>query len=365
MHNEDIPFGDHYYFGNSNDAVLVQSPVIESLTRFLLDKDPEMKTRIEKVAEDLRKPIQRCLAKETFLRLSASDDYKSVYMSVKDGLPQVIIQRLIGTNLLPPIAFEKPNLVRSRDNLSYLNKSMAILNKAVQEHELGGQIHEEDISRLQECIKAIIDFIDKLDKGKDIVTRILGIDEDVLGAYFISDKEIHLYWLVIGLVADRLKVSVEALTAVVAAHEWAHVYTHLGADAGGQHWETGSFATASSIVVESLAQYYGGLVCESLSSKQPGCFEAYLKLLVGQPTAYRFHLGWLREASSTPLSEKANDNSDWEWISRPEWREAVRSALLVMRAGDNRQGQSLHDALGDARDRLNSDRHRLDRSSKR
>ncbi len=187
------------------------------------------------------------------------------------------------------------------------------------------------------------------EKHDSIVDSIVKIDKDVLGAYFFHEGEIHLYWLVIGLFSLDYGVSPESMTAVVAAHEWAHAYTHLGADVGGRRWETDAFASCSFTIVESLAQYYGGLACERLSN---GCFDAYLKLLAKQPEPYRWHLCWF---GGNACEDKDNPSQDWNsWlkISNPDLREAVRFALLEARSRNYYTRDDFTNALNEVGSRL-------------
>ena len=108
---------------------------------------------------------------------------------------------------------------------------------------------------------------------------ILKIDEDVLGIYDHSGTEpkIELYWGIIGLVARDLNVSVEDLTCVVLAHEFAHAFTHVGSDANHLSWDSVQFQQAAHEVKEGLAQYFTALVCRQI--KVRGAYDAYEKLL--------------------------------------------------------------------------------------
>ena len=72
--------------------------------------------------------------------------------------------------------------------------------------------------------------------------------QDILGAYFFRVPAISVYWMVIGIMSGVLGVSVEALTIVVATHELAHAYSHLGRDIDGGRWETEAFARADASV---------------------------------------------------------------------------------------------------------------------
>jgi hypothetical protein len=121
---------------------------------------------------------------------------------------------------------------------------------------------------------------------------ILSINEDVLGIYDYggTDPKVELYWGVIGLVAGDLNVSVEDLTCVVLAHEYAHAFTHVGSDANNASWDTRHFARTDHSVKEGLAQYFTELTCRQL--KVRGAYGAYEKLLEQQPPAYLVHLEW-------------------------------------------------------------------------
>ena len=159
----------------------------------------------------------------------------------------------------------------------------------------------------------------------DLVKEILNIDNDILGCYKFGKKtfnflpsvsgsifgEVYLYWGVIGLISSRLGVEVEALTAVVLAHELSHAYSHLGFDIDGNNWDNGGFKNTESAVKEGLAQYYTELVIKRLRYKIPGAWEAYIKLLEKQNEDYYTHKIWMDEIKVTP--------------------EIVRSALIQLR----------------------------------
>ena len=116
-------------------------------------------------------------------------------------------------------------------------------------------------------------------RGIEIHKRLGAIKEDVLGAYFFRVPEVHLYWMVIGLVAGVLGISVESLTVVVATHELAHAYSHLGRDIDGKRWETEDFARADLNIVEGIAQFYTEVVSPKLEARNPAVFPAYASLV--------------------------------------------------------------------------------------
>ena len=146
-----------------------------------------------------------------------------------------------------------------------------------------------DIRRVRETAT---NWLRKLDE-RNTVKQVIGIEEDVLGAYFFRIPQIRLYWVVIGITARTLGVAVEALTIVVLAHELAHAYTHLGRDIDNERWDTGHFADSDLDIVEGLAQFYTKVICTRLQDRMPAALQAYEALLKEQSGPYRAHLNWV------------------------------------------------------------------------
>jgi hypothetical protein len=178
----------------------------------------------------------------------------------------------------------------------------------------------------------------------DFLKQVFGVNEDVLGLYSFRrspnallfgdepppNARIDLYWGVIGLVARVLGVSVEALTVKVLAHELAHAYTHIGADADGRRWDTSSFGDADRALKEGLAQYYTVRVLDRLDRQTSEARLAYERLLPHQPACYRAHVPWLE--AHTP--------------------EEVREAMLTVRRNGAGTTACFEKALEVARKRL-------------
>lgn len=154
----------------------------------------------------------------------------------------------------------------------------------------------------------------------EIRQKLGGVDEDILGAYFFRVPEVHLYWMVIGLVAGVLGITAESLTVVVATHELAHAYSHLGRDIDGTRWETEAFARADLNIVEGIAQFYTEVISRKLETRNPPVFPAYKKLTDIQQGPYRVHEEWAKRKSGdkdTPL---------------PQAGEIVRATLVQCRS---------------------------------
>lgn len=147
---------------------------------------------------------------------------------------------------------------------------------------------------IENSLSTLTTLVTELDKSNPFKT-VWQIEEDVLGAYFFYQGRIELYWIPIGLMAADLGVTPEALTQVVAAHELAHAYTHLGFDIDNQTWDTQNFATSSLDVVEGTAQFFTEAVCRRLMNRWPDTHDAYLALLEKQTGPYKAHEGWVQK----------------------------------------------------------------------
>lgn len=158
---------------------------------------------------------------------------------------------------------------------------------------------------LEEACDSIAQMLKEASRA-NVLGQIFAIQDDVLGVYRFdpprqrswdysddANARIELFWGVIGPVSRLLGVSVEGLTVKVRAHELAHAYTHVGADADGRRWGTTAFQPTDRALLEGLAQYYTCRVLERLGKQTPGAMDAYEKLLPHQPAIYRTHLGWL------------------------------------------------------------------------
>ena len=185
------------------------------------------------------------------------------------------------------------------------------------------------VDRWQLALKRVEEMSSELEEyfrsHCDVVPRILAIEKDVLGAYIYGlagrwgvEQRIEIYYPVIGLVAPRLQVPVEALSVVVLIHELAHAYSHLGYDIDENSWDTDAFSRAELSITEGIAQYFTHRIAEKLIIENQEVKRAYEALLEHQPQPYKAHLEWVE--SATP--------------------EAVRVALLACR---NRRMQALSD----------------------
>jgi hypothetical protein len=141
----------------------------------------------------------------------------------------------------------------------------------------------------------------------ELQKKLSEIHEDVLGAYFFRVPEIYIYWMAIGLVCSTLQVDAESLTVVVVLHELAHAYSHLGRDIDSNRWDVESFARADLRIVEGIAQFYTGAICQKMGERYPAALSAFEALLRIQSGPYLVHKGWMKAPGKDTLSPRAGE----------------------------------------------------------
>jgi len=261
---------------------------------------------------------------------------------LQPGLPASI-----GGRLIPDehafAALLSPMRKRLQD-VFFGTQEIASLAAELRTGEIEAQLLEtktSDLAAVRDLAAVLLDLAERF----DLARWLLGVDEDVLGAYFHPEAtlfdepanvHIELYWAVIGLVAPMIDTTVEALTVVTLAHEVAHAYTHVGTDTDGKRWGARAFAESDAALREGLAQYYTHLACNGMERDAPGCRDAQEALLPRLPTRYHSHEPWLREFTG----------------------EQVRLALIETRLAGAGTIGSFENRLAKARERIPQGRSR-------
>lgn len=313
---------------------------------------PETETIVEKTRQRFNQTIRQILRAETRLHLNSittgdsgeERDVRAVRVSVKPGMPEQLKTIQFEESLW--IAIE---LAPLRGPLEMARRAMLDLDKPISQLMMNAEFAERfpgsdyAIWGLQELIDGLLEEAKKF----EFLTQVFGVNEDVLGLYSFQRSQngllfgdepppnarVDLYWGVIGLVARVLGVSVEALTVKVLAHELAHAYTHIGADADGRRWDSSSFGLADRALKEGLAQYYTVRVLDRLDRQISEARIAYDRLLPHQPACYSAHVPWLE--AHTP--------------------EEVREAMLTVRRNGSGTTARFENALEVARKRLRNE----------
>jgi hypothetical protein len=292
-----------------------------------------IRPRVEEAVKQWNDRIRTYIRNETRLRLTKEGKRFDVPVRVVAEWPSEVAEILQEATdpLCPLLQSEISTIVSLRHNASRLHDFLPHL-ASVEPRQT------ETVRRMQLSLKWAEEVCSELEKyfksRCDVVPRILALEKDVLGAYLYGlagrwgvEQRIEIYHPVIGLVAPRLQVQIEALTVVVLIHELAHAYSHLGHDIDENSWDTDAFSGAELAVVEGIAQYFTDRIADKLFLDSPEVKCAYEALLEYQAKPYKVHLEWVNNA--TP--------------------EAVRAALLRCR---NRRMEVLaefEDALAQSR----------------
>jgi hypothetical protein len=274
------------------------SPLERRFGEFLKRHEPGLKGRVDRAFKQWNNILRDYLRNETGLRLTVGDEGQAVPVRIDDGLPG-------------PFA----KVIEDLDQIDW----QLLLNRHVLQQGLRAtkfvQHGFEWISEWSRVKRPVTEYKEVRHVGiffylllrrlrsLDFSQRVRAIQEDVLGAYFFRIPEVRLYWMVIGFLSGVLGVSVEALTGVVAAHELAHAYTHLGRDIDGNRWNMVDFAGAELGIVEGLAQFYTAFICNKLEHRFPKVHQAYNGLLTLQSGPYRVHEGWFNEQHKSTAGE--------------------------------------------------------------
>jgi hypothetical protein len=280
------------------------------LLRKLLEQlPPDTEERVRKAKDRWNTRIREALRRETRLSLHRRDEYRdkdeiiAVPINLCPGLPEELRpldDKIADEHELALLLAPYRQIITALANStkSATDELLPALSRSKFASLLPRNIGH-DISSVGQFAQFLLARL----KSFDLTDFVLKVNKDILGVYryklwrAVDDPQpkIELYWGVIGLIARDLALEPEQLTCVVLAHELAHGYSHVGADADDQYWTTKAFSVSSPEVVEGLAQYYGWLVCKRLDETLPGTLNSYNALLEKQSGPYRTHVTWMHE----------------------------------------------------------------------
>lgn len=312
---------DRYFAKDGpSKARQLSTPELE-IGKLLEKRFPNLKNRVERAFKESNTLIREHLRAETGFKLSIDDKRQSVQVRVVAGIPTTLLNTLKVKTEVMELYLDLSLLKNTANGLA---RTIGKYNFLKDWPPMMGHLSPvEELKRSQQTIEYLCGELE----GIDIFDYVWNIDEDVLGAYYFHQRRIELFWMPIGLIAANLDVSPEALTQVVAIHELAHAYTHLGFDIDDQAWETLAFAMTDSNVIEGIAQFFTNAVCRRMENRYSEALQAYEALLDKQTGPYKAHLDWVdpKEASG----------------------EAVRNALIMFRS----HGENSHEIFVDMIDR--------------
>lgn len=308
------------------------------ITDLLRKVEPETERVVSETRQRFNQAVRRHLRDETRLYLSTGGergeerDVRAVRVAVTAGIPEELEDQEFDEGLALALALAPLTRVLEEAHVSISNAIPAVAR--LYDREDFVDAFADAGPTLEEARETIAAMLKEASRA-NVLGQIFAIREDVLGVYRFNpptqpswgdtddaNARIELFWGVIGLVSRLLGVSLEGLTVKVLAHELAHAYTHVGADADGRRWGTTAFQRTDRGLKEGLAQYYTCRVLERLGKQAPGAMDAYEKLLPHQPAIYRTHLDWLeshspeevREAMLTIRCRDAGRLDEFEWL---------------------------------------------------
>ncbi len=274
---------------NARDRQDEEDPALRRLRHVLSTIDGKLKEQVEGWVKKWNQVLRESMRNQTALRLSVGEDRASVPIRVTDGMPSPL------RNLLAQrkddelyLLLRMPLIIQARDGAGHVAETKVIPNGKLAwlSNECDGLLKSRDTFQR---------IINELGLG-DLLDRVAGIHEDILGAYYFRIPEIRIHWMSVGFVSSVLGVDPEALTIVTLAHELAHAYTHKGQDIDGQRWDGGNaFALSDLSVVEGLAQFFTAQCCKDMGTRHPLAVSTYEILLNNQPAAYQIQTEWVND----------------------------------------------------------------------
>ena len=293
---------------------------------------PDAEDRVSRSFKQWNQIIREHIRTSTGLKLSDKDGTWSVPVKVVDGFP-IEFAKLIN-KYDDPVLWQ---LIVGQPKLGAMVEGARFLLESWEEIESWPTLPKK-WKRMKRPLERTQDFavaLQQLSIAERVRKEIRKIREDLLGAYFIEQRRIELYWIPIAMVAAMTGVRLEDLTIVILTHELAHGYTHAGSDIDGRQWDTAGFAQSSIEVVEGLAQFYTHTIMQLLASRTPGPQEAFRKLLELQSKPYQVYQQWIdkqpdrtgeiiRFAMVSARNSGAVEYGDWK-------RAITRSASSLIR----------------------------------
>ena len=270
-----------------------------------------MADKVRRALKQWNNVIRDCLRNEMGLRLTVGEEAQAVPLRVVDGMPAAFGDLL--SSLDPTVwgfLLRMRVLENTLEGLRFTEKDypMLLIRPAGSLPPL-----PQKVSEARSFIEGFVVWL----KKQEVQEHIKRIHQDILGAYFFRVPEISVYWMVIGIMSGVLGVPVDALAIVVATHELAHAYSHLGRDIDGSRWETEAFAKADLAIAEGIAQFYTEVICRRLQDRFPAAENAYRALLEYQSGPYRIHEAW----ANPKLKSENRKNAD-------RAGEVVRSCMI-------------------------------------
>ena len=270
----------------------------EKLKQLVLNFNENLKGDVIKSKDKYNQKIRNVIADKTGLSLN----YKAKYFDLK--LNDNVEKTAIKISIEDYVPLSLINLFEKFDDnhiemLLHYNKMKSSVKEIEYQIDkfnsfsryVDETIKIEDLLQTLNYLKKLI--IEVEDSG--LIEALKSLGPDSLGAYFVHENRVELYWLSIGLCQIIHNFSVEDFTLVVLTHELVHGYSHIGYDKDGNNWDTKSFYNSDLKIVEGFAQLYTEMICEDFFEQAIDSFNC---LLSNQSIEYTDYKNWFSERES-------------------------------------------------------------------
>jgi hypothetical protein len=270
-----------------------QKQQYERLERLVLSFNENLKDEVIRAKDKYNLKVRGVIAEKTGVSLSfRTKDIDTKVIDGKESIPIKVVD-LVPLSLLELFDKFDDNHIELLLHYRRMKSASRELEFQIDKYSAFSDYHQK--STTVEELNHAINHLHKLIREVEvcgILEAIQKLGPDLLGAYFLRDNRVELYWLCIGLCNILHDLPIEDFTLVVLIHELAHGYTHIGFDKDGNKWETEDFGATDLKIVEGFAQFYTEMLCRDYFDQATKAFNA---LLTKQSTEYTDYKNWFDE----------------------------------------------------------------------
>jgi hypothetical protein len=269
----------------------------ERLESLVLSYNANIKAEVIRAKDKYNQKVRGAIAEKTGLSLSfRTKEVNTNLVDIKESIPIKVVDR-VPLSLLEIFNKFDENHIELLLHYRRMKSSAREIEFQILKYSTFSKYHNE----LKTCdeLHQTLNHLNKLIKEVEkcgILEAIQKLGPDLLGAYFLNDNNIELYWLCIGLCNILYDLPIEDFTLVVLIHELAHGYTHIGCDKDGEQWQIEDFSQSDLKIVEGFAQFYTEMLCRDYFDQATNAFNA---LLPNQSIEYTEYKHWFKENDSS------------------------------------------------------------------
>jgi len=272
-----------------------QKKQYERLEKLILIFNKNLKEEVIRAKDKYNIKVRGVIAEKTGVSLTYRTkdiDTKEIDNREKASIPIKVVD-LVPLSLLELFDKYDDNHIELLLHFRRMKRSANEIDFQIDKYSNFSQYHK-NASKVQE-LSSVKNHLHKLIKEVEdcgILESIKELGPDLLGAYFIKDNHVELYWLCIGLCNILHDLPIEDFTLVVLIHELVHGYTHIGFDKDGNNWNSEDFNNSDLKIVEGFAQFYTEMLCRDYFDQAANSFNA---LLTSQSIEYTDYKKWFFE----------------------------------------------------------------------